>query len=149
MSTKSEIQNLIDTNLASASNITATEHREVEESFVSELYATEVRELHEQVLADILSITTPETANFFYDIYFTKKGNTVLLNGHIRNKTGSIFSGKFLNIDSSVYLGKTNIPYYGVTSNGSYINIVNGIVTVESIGNNIQSFFNLTYQTND
>ena len=149
MATKTTIQNLIDTNLSSGSNITATEHREVEIALLNELFPTEYRELHEQILPDELEITTPELSNLFYDISFVKRGNTVYINGYVRNKTGAVFSGKVLNIDTTEYNTKTNRQYFASCSNGTNLEIQNSSIYITEIANGEHAYFSLTYQTND
>ena len=149
MATKTTIQNLIDTNLSSGSNITATEHREVEIALLNELFPTEHRELHHQILPDELEITTPELSNLFYDISFVKRGNTVYINGYVRNKTGAVFSGKVLNIDTTEYNTKTNRQYFASCSNGTNLEIQNSSIYITEIANGEHAYFSLTYQTND
>ena len=149
MSTKTIIQTLINTNLADDCAILASEHRVVEIALLNELFPTEYRELHEQSLTDELEITTPELSNLFYNISFVKRGNTIYLNGYIRNKTGAIFSGKVLNIDNTEYNTKTNRQYFGSCSNGTNLEIQNSSILITEIANNEQAYFSLTYQTND
>ena len=149
MSTKTIIQTLINTNLADSSTILASEHREVEIALLNELFPTEYRELHEQSLPDELEITTPGLSNLFYDISFVKRGNTVYLNGYVRNKTGAIFSGKVLNIDTTEYNTKTDRQYFASCSNGTNLEIQNSNILITEIANNEQAYFSLTYQTND
>ncbi len=149
MSTKTIIQTLINTNLADSSTILASEHREVEIALLNELFPTEYRELHEDLLPDELEITTPWVSYLFYDISFVKRGNTVYINGYVRNKTGAIFSGKVLNIDTTEYNTKTNRQYFASCSNGTNLEIQNSSILITEIANGEQAYFSLTYQTND
>ncbi len=149
MSTKTILQNLINTNLADDSEILASEHREVEIALLNELFPTEYRELHEYLSPDELEITTPWVSNLFYNISFVKRGNTVYINGYVRNKTGAIFSGKVLNIDTTEYNTKTNRPYFASCSNGTNLKIQNSDILIKEIANGEQAYFSLTYQTND
>lgn len=149
MSTKTIIQTLINTNLADDSAILASEHRAVEIALLNELFPTEHRELHHQILPDELEITTPNFSDLFYDISFVKRGNTIYLNGYIRNKTGAIFSGKVLNIDTTEYNTKTNRQYFASCSNGTNLEIQNSSIYITEIANGKQAYFSLTYQTND
>jgi len=149
MANKTTITNLINTNLADSSTILASEHREVEIALLNELFPTEYRELHEQGIPDELEITTPELSNLFYDISFVKRGNTVYINGYVRNKTGAIFSGKVLNIDTTEYNTKTNRQYYASCSNGTNLEIQNSSIYITEIANGGHAYFSLTYQTND
>ena len=149
MSTKTIIQTLINTNLADDSAILASEHRAVEIALLNELFPTEYRELHEQIIPDELEITTPELSDLFYKISFVKRGNTVYINGYIRNKTGAIFSGKVLNIDTTEYNAKTNRQYFASCSNGTNLEISNSSIYITEIANGEHAYFSLTYQTND
>ena len=149
MSTKTIIQTLINTNLADSSTILASEHREVEIALLNELFPTEHRELHHQILPDELEITTPELSGLFYGISFVKRGNTVYINGYVRNKTGAIFSGKVLNIDTTEYNAKTNRQYFASCSNGTNLEISNSNIFITEIANGKHAYFSLTYQTND
>ena len=149
MSTKTIIQTLINTNLADSSTILASEHREVEIALLNELFPTEHRELHHQILPDELEITTPELSDLFYGISFVKRGNTVYINGYVRNKTGAIFSGKVLNIDTTEYNTKTNRQYFASCSNGTNLEISNSNIFITEIANGKHAYFSLTYQTND
>lgn len=147
MATKTDLITAINTQLTAI--ITQAKVRLASLLLVNELFPTEYRELHEQGLPDELEITTPELSNLFYDISFVKRGNTIYLNGYIRNKTGAIFSGKVLNIDTTEYNTKTNRQYFASCSNGTNLEIQNSDILITEIANNEQAYFSLTYQTND
>lgn len=85
MSTKTTIQNLIDTNLASGSNITATEHRAVLTSILNNLYPTPLIDTHLTT-----NVLTASGANFEYQLTFTKVGRLVHVVGFLTNVSGSI-----------------------------------------------------------
>ena len=147
MATKTDLITAINTQLTAI--ITQAKVRLASLAIVNELFPTEYRELHEQILPDELEITTPKFSNLFYDICFVKRGNTIYLNGYIRNKTGAIFSGKVLNIDTIEYKTKTNRQYFGSCSNGTNLEIQNSDILITEIANSEQAYFSLTYQTND
>ena len=147
MATKTDLITAINTQLTAI--ITQAKVRLASLAIVNELFPTEYRELHEQGLPDELEITTPELSNLFYDISFVKRGNTVYINGYVRNKTGAIFSGKVLNIDTTEYNTKTNRQYFASCSNGTNLEIQNSDILITEIANNEQAYFSLTYQTND
>lgn len=81
MSTKAEIQALIDSDLASASSITAVEHRNVlindTDSVVEQIYPDIVPE---STYSSFFSITE-DSGNFDYLVYFCKTGRRVNING--------------------------------------------------------------------
>ena len=147
MATKTDLITAINTQLTAI--ITQAKVRLASLAIVNELFPTEYRELHEQGIPDELEITTPELSNLFYDISFVKRGNTVYINGYVRNKTGAIFSGKVLNIDTTEYNTKTNRQYFASCSNGTNLEIQNSDILITEIANNEQAYFSLTYQTND
>ena len=147
MATKTDLITAINTQLTAI--ITQAKVRLASLAIVNELFPTEYRELHHQILPDELEITTPEFSDLFYGISFVKRGNTVYINGYIRNKTGAIFSGKVLNIDNTEYNTKTNRQYFGSCSNGTNLEIQNSSIYITEIANNEQAYFSLTYQTND
>lgn len=147
MATKTDLITAINTQLTAI--ITQAKVRLASLAIVNELFPTEYRELHEQGLPDELEITTPNFSDLFYDISFVKRGNTIYLNGYIRNKTGAIFSGKVLNIDTTEYNTKTNRQYFASCSNGTNLEIQNSDILITEIANGEHAYFSLTYQTND
>ena len=147
MATKTDLITAINTQLTAI--ITQAKVRLASLAIVNELFPTEYRELHHQILPDELEITTPEFSNLFYGISFVKRGNTVYINGYVRNKTGAIFSGKVLNIDNTEYNTKTNRQYFASCSNGTNLEIQNSSIYITEIANGEHAYFSLTYQTND
>ena len=147
MATKTDLITAINTQLTAI--ITQAKVRLASLAIVNELFPTEYRELHEQGIPDELEITTPELSDLFYDISFVKRGNTVYINGYVRNKTGAIFSGKVLNIDTTEYNTKTDRQYFASCSNGTNLEIQNSSIYITEIANGEHAYFSLTYQTND
>lgn len=88
MSTKTNIQNLINTNLADSSSITASEHRAVENSLLNELYPTPVYET--QATTNTITAKNATINNLNYDISIVKQGRLVTISGILWNNTGSI-----------------------------------------------------------
>jgi len=84
-----------------------------------------------------------------YNLNFKKVGNTIFLNGKIKNQTGSIITGEIYEITNSVYFGKTGITYY-VTSNEKVFQILNNNISINSaFGDGEAIYINASYQTND
>jgi hypothetical protein len=103
MATKTTIQNLIDTNLASGSNITATEHRAVLNTILNELFPT----------SDTYIVATGDVQ---YNLTFTKVGNKCTLSGSIANSANSIIGGvKLFDIPNSIYFPKKLVFLFGQT----------------------------------
>lgn len=90
MSTRTQLQTLINTNLANASSITAAEHREVENSLLNELYPTVTFET--RVSNSITTENTTYTGNN-YQIYIAKQGRKVTIYGSITNSTSNMVGG--------------------------------------------------------
>lgn len=84
-----------------------------------------------------------------YNLNFKKVGNTIFLNGKIKNQTGSIITGEIYEITNSVYFGKTGITHYG-TSNDKVFDILNNKISINSaFGDGEAIYINASYQTND
>ncbi len=129
MSTKAEMETLVTTNLASASAITATEHRDVLKddvaSFLSAIYA----DVAQEDSAATLTITT-NNVKFNYDLYFCKTGRKVLVYGSI-TCLGNFERGQVV-LDISLAEYQTALNTY-VTSNTSL-----GVgISIAHIGNQI------------
>lgn len=90
MATKTEQQNLINTNLASGISIPAVDHREVELSLVDEIYG------NIYVGGSLIPISTYDniinelTPNLRTNCIFSKNGNILSFFIEITNSTGSI-----------------------------------------------------------
>lgn len=102
MSIKSVLQSLINVNLGSGSNITATEHRAVEDALLLNSYGTIINEKHTTV-SKVITSANP-LSDIQYDVDFVKQGRTVTMNGFIRNNTVFLEFIDFLEIVSSEYL---------------------------------------------
>lgn len=93
--TKAEVQSLIDTNLASGSNITATEHRAVETALLN--YSTDGGKLFSGSLpiGDVPSGGQSYVISFPYgadDINYVVMGSLVVSSGSIYDSTSCIFT---------------------------------------------------------
>lgn len=92
MATKSEIQTLIDTDLASTSDITAAEHRNVLKddgnSLLDEIYASVVTD--DETTTNVF---TADNANKEYNLNIVKQGRKVRVSGTINNDTGGVTAG--------------------------------------------------------
>ena len=109
MSTKATIQALSDANLADASNITAEEHRAVNDEMIDEFYGETA--IHETQSSGTI---TAIAGSCFYDIYISKQGNRVKIKGVLTNGTTGITSTlPFFEIIDADYL-----PYLS----GAYLN---------------------------
>ena len=152
MSTKTTIQNLIDTNLASGSDITAIEHRAVLTSVLNELYSDVI--LQDTTLTEILS---PLTSDINYKILISKNGNNVIINGYIRNE-GSAIDGGFELFDIVDTEYRQRVPLdslavvLGVTQIPSVILVfkLNNKIALGNIGLGFNEtiYFNFNYKTN-
>lgn len=102
--TKSDMIDKIDTNLADFSDIVPSEHREVEEMFVDEFYGIEKREYNASGTNTILN-ATPAVSGVTYNLYFKKVGNTVSVQGSLTNGSGGNISGNttLFNVINSEY----------------------------------------------
>ena len=139
MATKTTIQNLIDTNLSSGSNITATEHRAVEIALLDAIYPTPLVDTHltTNVLTSILS-------GVEYQLTFTKVGRMVHVNGFITNTSRSIFSLEmFANITNSEYKPFNGFVIQGHNAFGNTLNIQieSGMMSINSAFGASTSFF--------
>lgn len=85
MATRSQIQNLIDTNLADESDIHAVEHREVENAFLGQFYDNVITENS----GNPPVILSPMQANLTYSIRIKKVGNIVFMSGRIWKHSGA------------------------------------------------------------
>ncbi len=123
MSTKLEIIELINTNLADDSEILASEHRDVEKALVNELFPDIFSEKDSS-----FEITTKNTVNtkLKYNIYFIKQGRMVYVYGSITNTSTEIID--FSNNDN-FFFEITNSEYQ--TSLPSTIRFVNGNETIK------------------
>lgn len=153
MSTKTTIQTLINTNLADSSNITAFEHRAVENALLNELYPTVINETHattNTVTAKNTNLTTNE-----YSVSICKQGRVVTINGTIINNSNNIIGTNsnhwFFEIINSEYFPLTtqsNVIVIGSNYNSKIIfNISEKKIYTSEIQANGSLNFTLTYFT--
>jgi len=141
MSTKAQIQALIDTKLANTSDITASELREVENAQLNENFNAQV-------------IESGDLGGFLYTFKFTKKGNYCLLNGEITNSSGFIGGSEFsFPIVNNFATPLSNVRF--VANNSISGSPTNMLITSDSdisisgnIASNVTIYFNLTYTIN-
>ena len=110
MATKAEIQNLINTNLASGSNIEAVDHRAVLNEVLDNLYG--IKKFDENSLtATTNNVVTSEEVDLAYKIFITKTGTRVNIDGFIFNQKGTIIPSNtvFFTLSDPEYLMDTTI----------------------------------------
>ena len=153
MATKTTIENLINSNLASGSNITASEHRAVLNIILNELYSDVI--LQDTTLTEILS---PLTSDISYKILISKNGNNVNINGFIRNVGSSAIAEGFelFDIVDTEYRQRVPLDSFtvvrGVTQIPNVILVfkINNKIALGSIGLGFNEtiYFNFNYKTN-
>lgn len=146
MSTRAEIQTLIDTDLADASDITATEHRNVladdADSVLENIYMTPINDTHSS------STITTSNANFNYDVIITKTGRNVHIVGTVTANNSLAAGATMFAISDAEY--QTSYQAYG--SGYTYGNPMgvqissNNVTLLESIFALEIVFINITYQ---
>jgi len=147
MSTKSVIQSLINTKLADASDILASELREVEDIFLTELFPSTTN----VVLA---------TGDLQYNINFTKSGNFCTMQGFVKNNSASIINGvNIYTVSNTIYQAKHIQQFSGIrqgTSNvinfrlGTTVSTFpNQLLLQTALASNATVNFSLTYIVND
>jgi len=148
MSIKSVIQALINVNLASGTDITATELRVVQDLILLNSYGTIINE-KETTVSKVITAANP-SASIQYDVDFVKQGRTVTMNGFIRNDSDFLENTTFLEIVSAEYL-PAQVPgdnYVG-NSIGGYdiylLDVDNCIYATVPANTTVQ--FSLTYNT--
>ena len=146
MATKTTIENLINSNLASGSNITASEHRAVLNIILNELYPTPISDTQATT-----NVVTKIGTNFTYNLQFTKTGRNIHICGSITNISGSILNSleDILKITNSEFEPYTNYTLIGSNSNGNVELSFNSdaLTLVSSIGVGEQIIINQTYQS--
>jgi len=99
MATKQSIINKVDTDLASNSNIEATDHRGVlhgaSDSLIDNFYGIE---LTDENTGGVLTsnVITSVSTDLTYKMFITKSGSTVNMTGFIRNSSGTILPANTL-----------------------------------------------------
>lgn len=151
MSTKTNIQNLINTNLADASSITASEHRSVENSLLNEVYPTPIYET--QATTNTITAKNATINNLNYDISIVKQGRLVTITGILWNNTGSIIDDSenyFFEIINSEYFPDTTKPIiiYRMGNNRQLIfQVTSKRFGIYGAGVGSQNEFQITYLT--
>lgn len=105
---KSDIQTLINTNLANTSNITASEHRAVEDSLLNAFYPTIINV--DKTDSSILTFNSAFEGIVDYSLNICKIGRLVTITGVIYRMSGS---------STDWFFSITNSEYYGV--NNTYL----------------------------
>jgi len=148
MSIKSILQTLINTKLASGTDITATELREVEDALLLNSYGTIINEKHTTV-SKVITAANP-SPSIQYDVDFVKQGRTVTVNGFIRNDSDFLENTSFIEIVSTEYL-PAQVPggnYVGNSIGGYDVYLLEGDNCIYStIPANTRVQFSLTYNT--
>lgn len=127
MSTKTSIQNLIDTNLADSSSITAPEHRAVESALLNELYPTAIYEADDTT--NTITAKNSAISTNLYGLSIIKQGRLVTLTGYMTNDSFSIIN------NASWFFEIIASEFFPDTAQGTII---------YRIGNNRQLLFNTT-----
>lgn len=130
MSTKTTIQNLINTNLASGSDITAAELRAVLTSILDNLYGSIISETRTTTSA-VSRITTPNTinTNITYGIHILKQGRLVTIKGFVWNQSNVIVSNNFVDdfifeiIDSEYLPDSSSTTTTFPVSSGTFVEL--------------------------
>ena len=119
MATKNTIQALINTNLADGSDILASEHREVEDVLLKEIYPTVLSDDE-----DSTNVVTKINTNYEYDIDFSKQGRNIAFSGKVINRSGSLLSNlDFATITNTDFVSSPNIEVIGVSADGDFVSI--------------------------
>ena len=146
MATKTTIENLINSNLASGSNITASEHRAVLNIILNELYPTPISDTQATT-----NVVTKISNNFTYNLQFSKVGRNIHVCGSITNISGSILSSveEILEVTNAEFEPYTTYDFIGSNSNGNVILSFNSdaLTLVSSIGVGETIIINQTYQS--
>ena len=146
MATKTTIENLINSNLASGSNITASEHRAVLNIILNELYPTPISDTQATT-----NVVTKIGTNFKYQLQFTKTGRNIHVCGSITNISGSIldYVDDILEVTNTEFKPYTNYTLIGSNSNGNVALSFNSdaLTLVSSIGVGETIFINQIYQS--
>ena len=146
MATKTTIENLINSNLASGSNITASEHRAVLNIILNELYPTPISDTQATT-----NVVTKIGTNFEYQLQFTKTGRNIHVCGSITNISGSIldYVDDILEVTNTEFEPYTNYTLIGSNSNGNVALSFNSdaLTLVSSIGVGETIFINQIYQS--
>lgn len=158
MATKSELEDLIDVNLADESNIIAIKHREVEHAFVNELYPElfiDTNLVPPQKIMPIHEIVIGQN----YNIKTFKSGGLVTISGFF-NTNGLILFGDLFQIIDEEFEGQSGVQFefptsVGIKNSGGNITGINSgmlillnnkISIINFYPNNMTIYFNMTYK---
>ena len=146
MATKTTIENLINSNLASGSNITASEHRAVLNIILNELYPTPISDTQATT-----NVVTKISTNFTYNLQFTKTGRNIHICGSITNISGSILSSveDILEVSNTEFEPYTTYYFICSNQNGNVMLSFSSdaLTLVSSIGVGETIIINQTYQS--
>ena len=146
MATKTTIENLINSNLASGSNITASEHRAVLNINLNELYPTPISDTQATT-----NVVTKIGTKFTYNLQFSKVGRNIHVCGSITNVSGSILNSveEILEVTNSEFEPYTTYGFLGSNLNGnvSLSFSSDALVLVSSMGVGETITINQTYQS--
>jgi len=149
MATKTELQTLINTNLASGTSITALEHREVENAIIDALYPARIFETSAST-----NVFTNDITGLVYVMTVWKQGNNVNVSGEMTNNTGRILSGEdLISITNSEFFPDNLLiqsPYYFFASNLLFsVTTSNKLRINDSLGDGLTVYFNFNYKAID
>lgn len=120
MSTKATLSTSITTNLASASNITATELRAVENLLLDNAYGSVITDT--QATTNVF--TAEDVVEKLYNLKIVKQGRHVTLNGTLtKNSVGIIELEYWCTITNAEYLPNNDHEFWGTLSNGTPVRL--------------------------
>jgi len=149
MATKTTIQNLINVKLADGSDITAEEHREVENELLLNSYGV-VENEKDSSLSNVVTTKNTINTSLKYNIYMCKQGRVVNVFGTITNSSASIVDINsaddfFFEVTNSEYL-PLNYSTVRYISGSDLIKIVDNKIYM-TVGASTTKNFQLTYFT--
>lgn len=127
--------------------ITQAKHRLSMLSVVNEIYPTIYNEVY-NVIGNDLEVTDFIDEEIFYDLYISKVGNRVTVNGNVKNTSDFIFTGNFAEIVLDEFKEKISTKQF-FTSNGKYFQVFNNKIFIQNLGADETAYFNFNYFTND
>lgn len=148
MATKISIENLIGINLGDSPLIIPEKHREVEQAFVDEFYSGVVEDTN--LTSNVFIGSFP--AGVTYNVFTSKVGNKVTVNGTIKNESAFLVSGTPLKIINSVYLPYNLTPSSINVSSIKKMALSSSLASIrifDFININEEVDFSITYTTTD
>lgn len=146
MAIKTTLQSLSNSKLADASDILASELREVQDAFLLNSYGNEVNQSQ-----TTFTFATPINASdFHYNFAFVKQGRIVSVQGSIQNNTVSMISNQPFFTLSGEYLGKSSI-FFGDTDTSRIKAIIvsTQFKLLGNLGAGQTAYFNFNYFTDN